>query len=146
MEEKLQALQGENAELRRANDALQERISSLEQQAKASVGQEHLFAGPGAPSGWAVLAQGREVSPPPSPEPMRKQNPAREEGALMGGQVFFKGGYMHTDESRSGEIFIGGLLAPVERSQDAWQVGAGMDIPLLKDPWFHNTLAAEMLL
>lgn len=58
---------------------------------------------------------------------------------LMGGQVFFKGGYSHLDEPRTGAAFIG-----AERGQqDAWQVGAGLDLPLMKV--LDNTLLGEVM-
>ena len=42
------------------------------------------------------------------------------------------------DEPRTGAIFVG-----AERGQDAWQVGAGLDLPLMKV--LDNTLLGEVM-
>ena len=57
---------------------------------------------------------------------------------LLGGQVFFKGGYARMDDART-DLLVS--LSPPE--EDAWQIGAGLDIPLMKV--LGATLLGEVL-
>ncbi len=55
----------------------------------------------------------------------------------LGGQVSFRGGYSHLDENDTN------ILATTD-GNDGFFVGGALDIPLLKDPWFGNTLLGQI--
>lgn len=58
---------------------------------------------------------------------------------LWGGQVSFRGGYTHLDSPARSAVFTGNGTG-----QNGYMVGAALDIPLLKDPWFANTLLGQI--
>ena len=58
---------------------------------------------------------------------------------LLGGQVSFRGGYTHLDSTEQSPLFSGSGTG-----RDGWMVGAALDIPLMKDPFFNNTLLGEI--
>jgi opacity protein-like surface antigen len=67
----------------------------------------------------------------------------------LGGQLFFRGGAAFlTGGGRGGEVFtdaagFGGLT---NDETVGFSAGFGLDIPLMKDPWFGNTILGEVLL
>lgn len=63
---------------------------------------------------------------------------AGREKELLGGQVSFRGGYTHLD-SKNSELFTGHRTG-----EDAWMAGGALDVPLMKDPWFNNTLLGQI--
>lgn len=63
---------------------------------------------------------------------------AARERELLGGQVSFRGGYTHLD-SRNSELFTGHRTG-----EDGWMAGGALDVPLLKDPWFNNSLLGQI--
>src|SRR5207302_9587199 len=68
--------------------------------------------------------------------------------AELGGQVFFRGGVaMLVGGNRGGEVFTDVNGATGLRNDDTTGIamGFGLDLPLLKDPWFGNTLLAEIV-
>jgi hypothetical protein len=68
--------------------------------------------------------------------------------AELGGQVFFRGGVaMLVGGDRGGEVFTDVNGAAGHRNDDKTGIamGFGLDLPLLKDPWFGNTLLAEIV-
>lgn len=76
-------------------------------------------------------------------EEMKTEIAARaeaESSKLMGGQVFFKGGYMRYEDPRRNS-----LLTKQDDPNDkgGYQVGAGLDLPLMT--LFGNTLLGEIL-
>lgn len=58
---------------------------------------------------------------------------------LWGGQVSFRGGYTHLDSPARSAVFTGS-----GSGDDGYMVGAALDIPLLKDPWFGNRLLGQI--
>jgi len=68
--------------------------------------------------------------------------------AELGGQVFFRGGVsMLVGGNRGGEVFTDVNGATGLRNDDTTGIGMGfgLDLPLLKDPWFGNLLLAEIV-
>jgi len=61
------------------------------------------------------------------------------QNGLWGGQVSFRGGYTHLDSTEQSPLFSGSGTG-----RDGWMVGAALDIPLMKDPFFNNTLLGEI--
>ncbi len=67
----------------------------------------------------------------------------------LGGQVFFRGGAsILTRTDRGSEVFTdtNGAGGRFNDSSTGFSVGAGFDLPLFKDPWFNNTVLADILL
>ena len=60
-------------------------------------------------------------------------------GGLWGGQVAFRGGYAKLDGDGGSAFGTGG-------SNQGWWVGGALDIPLMKDPFFNNTLLGQISL
>lgn len=58
---------------------------------------------------------------------------------LWGGQVSFRGGYTHLDSPARSAVFTGNRTG-----QDGYMVGAALDIPIMRDPWFNNTLLGQI--
>ena len=68
--------------------------------------------------------------------------------AELGGQVFFRGGVAtFVGGDRGGEVFtdVNGASGLRNDSKTGYSMGFGLALPLLKDPWFGNTLLAEIL-
>jgi hypothetical protein len=59
---------------------------------------------------------------------------------MMGGQVFFKGGYMRFEDSRRNSTLT---TQDDPNDKEGYQVGAGLDLPLMT--LFGNTLLGEIL-
>lgn len=68
--------------------------------------------------------------------------------AKLGGQVFFRGGAGFLTESNRGNGFYtdGGGVAGLNDGTSGFGMGFGLDIPLMKDPWWGNTLLGEVLI
>jgi hypothetical protein len=69
--------------------------------------------------------------------------------ADLGGQVFFRGGVaMLVGGDRGGEVFtdVNGAAGLRNDDKTGMSMGFGFSLPLLKDPWFGNTLLAEVLI
>ncbi len=69
--------------------------------------------------------------------------------ADLGGQVFFRGGVaMLVGGDRGGEVFtdVNGASGLRNDDKTGYSLGFGFALPLLKDPWFGNTLLAEVLI
>lgn len=69
--------------------------------------------------------------------------------AQGGNQVFFKGGWAFLSDDRGGEVFtdaVNATGAGLNDDKSGWNVGAGVDLHLLKDPWFGNSLLGEIML
>ncbi len=69
--------------------------------------------------------------------------------AELGGQVFFRGGVaMLVGGDRGGEVFtdVNGASGLRNDGKTGYSMGFGFSLPLLKDPWFGNTLLAEILI
>ncbi len=64
---------------------------------------------------------------------------APRQNGLLGGQVSFRGGYTHLDSTEQSPLFSGSGTG-----KDGWMVGAALDIPLMKDPFFNNTLLGQI--
>jgi hypothetical protein len=64
---------------------------------------------------------------------------APQTNQLWGGQVSFRGGYTHLDKSEDGAIFSGSGTG-----RDGWMVGGALDIPLMREPFFNNTLLGQI--
>lgn len=58
---------------------------------------------------------------------------------LWGGQVAFRGGYTHLDSPARSAVFTGNGTG-----QGGYMVGAALDIPLMKESWFGNTLLGQI--
>lgn len=58
---------------------------------------------------------------------------------LWGGQVSFRGGYTHLSSPARSAVFTGN-----ETGQNGYMVGAALDVPLIKEPWFNNTLLGQI--
>jgi hypothetical protein len=58
---------------------------------------------------------------------------------LLGGQVSFRGGYTHLDKAEQAPLFSGSGTG-----QDGWMVGGALDVPLMKEPFFNNTLLGQI--
>ena len=58
---------------------------------------------------------------------------------LLGGQVSFRGGYTHLSSSENSAVFSG-----TGTGQDGWMVGGALDVPLMKEPFFNNTLLGQI--
>jgi hypothetical protein len=56
-----------------------------------------------------------------------------------GGQVSFRGGYTHLDKPAVSSVFTG-----PRSDRGGFLAGAALDIPLLKDPWFANSLLGQI--
>lgn len=63
---------------------------------------------------------------------------AVREGEMLGGQVSFRGGYTHLD-SRNSELFTGHRTG-----ENGWMVGGALDVALMKEPWFNNSLLGQI--
>lgn len=75
-------------------------------------------------------------------EQMKIHIAAREESPrLMGGQVFFKGGYMRWEDPRRNSLLT---IQDDPDDKGGYQVGAGLDLPLMT--LFGNTLLGEILI
>lgn len=59
--------------------------------------------------------------------------------SLLGGQVAFRGGYTYLTGSQHSKVFTGS--GP---GRNGWMVGAALDVPLMKDPFFDNSLLGEI--
>jgi opacity protein-like surface antigen len=64
---------------------------------------------------------------------------APREKELWGGQISFRGGYTHLDKTEQSPLFSGSGTG-----KNGWMVGGALDIPLLKDPFFNNTLLGQI--
>lgn len=76
-------------------------------------------------------------------EEMKTEIAARaeaESSKLMGGQVFFKGGYMRYEDPRRNSLLT---KQDDPNDKEGYQVGAGLDLPLMT--LFGNTLLGEIL-
>lgn len=62
-----------------------------------------------------------------------------EAGRLMGGQVFFKGGYVRLDDPRRNSLLT---VQDDANDKNGFQVGAGLDLPLMQV--FNTTLLGEI--
>lgn len=74
---------------------------------------------------------------------MKTEMAARAEAAsskLMGGQVFFKGGYVRYEDPRRNSLLT---KQDDPNDKEGYQVGAGLDLPLMT--LFGNTLLGEIL-
>jgi hypothetical protein len=58
---------------------------------------------------------------------------------LWGGQVSFRGGYTRLSSTADSAVFTGDGTG-----RDGYMVGAALDIPLMRDPWFNNTLLGQI--
>ena len=74
-------------------------------------------------------------------EEMKTEMAAKAEAPkLLGGQVFFKGGYLRMDSARSNSLLT---FQDDPNKKGGWQVGGGLDLPLLKI--FNNPLLGEIM-
>ena len=64
--------------------------------------------------------------------------------AGKGGQVFFRGDWARLSVDREYDAMMGG--GENADNKDGWGVGAGLHLPLLKDPFFHNDIMGEIML
>lgn len=74
-------------------------------------------------------------------------DPVLSDFAKMGGQVFFRfGGGFLTEGSRRGEAFVDtqGGLGLANGGDSGLDIGFGFELPLFKDPWFHNSVLGEV--
>jgi hypothetical protein len=72
--------------------------------------------------------------------------------AESGGQVFFRGGSAFLASSRGGEVFtdtlgLTGTPGVTKQNNDkgGYDIGAGLDLALMPDPWLGNTLLGEVM-
>ena len=69
--------------------------------------------------------------------------------AELGGQVFFRAGFASlVGGDRGGEVFTdtNGAAGRTNDKKTGFSVGAGFDLPLFQDPWWGNTVLAEILI
>lgn len=64
--------------------------------------------------------------------------------AGIGAQVFFRGDWARLSVDREDDAMLGG--GENADNNDGWGVGAGLHLPLLKDPFFHNYIMGEIML
>jgi hypothetical protein len=66
--------------------------------------------------------------------------------AETGGQVFFRGGGAFLASSRGGEVFTDTLGTTTQNNdRKGYDIGAGLDVALMPDPWLNNTLLGEVM-
>lgn len=127
---KLKALQ----ELEARIDAKLKRLDNLESRLEARLeGSPQLIAATNPPtyvngSSMASVTMGGAVAAAPRPSDQ-----------LWGGQVSFRGGYTHLSSPARSAVFTGNGTG-----ENGYMVGAALDVPIMKEPWFNNTLLGQI--
>ncbi|MFQ5682248.1 MAG: hypothetical protein ACE5HC_03150 [Candidatus Binatia bacterium] len=118
-------------------DAKLKKLEKLEARIEARLAARPQLVSTGRGTIVASTRDGHNGMPLAVPSALVSASIPGRDKKLWGGQVSFRSGYTHLDGPAKSAFNTNG-------GKDGWMVGAALDIPLLKDPWFNNTLVGQI--